>query len=103
MNSLLRVLHLEDDKNYSDLVSAKLAAEGFAPEVMCVETREGCQNALEKGGFDLIIADYFLPGYDGLAALKLAQEKLPETPILLISGTIGEEAAVASLKAGATD
>lgn len=103
MTSPLRVLHLEDDQSYSELVAAKLGAEGFAPEVMCVETREGFAAALEKGGFDLIIADYFLPTYDGLTALKLAQEKLPETPVILVSGTIGEAAAVASLKAGATD
>ncbi len=103
MSSPLRVLHLEDNRNYSALVSAKLAAEGFAAEVVCVETREDFQTALENERFDLVIADYFLPAYDGLAALKLAQEKLPGTPILLVSGTIGEEAAVASLKAGATD
>ncbi len=103
MSLRLRVLHLEDNQSYSELVAAKLAAEGFAPEVVCVETREDFEAAMEKGGFDLIIADYFLPAYDGLTALKRAQEKLPETPVLLVSGTIGEEAAVASLKAGATD
>ncbi len=103
MSLPLRVLHLEDNRNYSAMVSAKLAAEGFAPEVECVETREDFQAALEKGGFDLIIADYFLPNFDGLTALQQAREKRPETPVLLVSGTIGEAAAVASLKAGATD
>jgi len=58
---------------------------------------------LEQGGFDLIVADYSLPDYNGVAAMKLADEKLPGTPILLVSGTIGEEAAIESLKAGATD
>lgn len=103
MSQPLRVLHLEDNRNYSALVQSKLAADGFAPEIVCVETREDFQTALEQGGYDLIIADYFLPTYDGLKALKLAQEKQPETPILLVSGTIGEEAAVESLRAGATD
>src|ERR1700710_2075731 len=103
MNQPLRVLHLEDNRNYSSLVQSKLAAEGFAPEIVCVETREDFQAALEQGGYDLIIADYFLPTYDGIKALKLAQEKQPEIPILLVSGTIGEEAAIESLKAGATD
>ncbi len=103
MNSPLRVLHLEDDRNYSALVSARLKSEGFTPEVVCVETREDFLKALEKGGFDIVIADYFLPGYDGLAALKLAQEKQPQTPLLLVSGAIGEEAAVASLRACAMD
>ena len=103
MNQPLRVLHLEDNRNYSSLVQSKLAQEGFAPEVICVETEQDYRTALEQGGYDLIIADYFLPTYDGLKALKLAQEKQPETPILLVSGTIGEEAAIESLRAGATD
>ncbi|MDB6066584.1 MAG: Blue-light-activated protein [Pedosphaera sp.] len=99
----LRVLHLEDNADYSALVRSKLAAEGFAPDLLLVQTKEEFQAALEKGNFDLIIADYFLPDYDGIKAMKLALEKLPGTPILLVSGTIGEEAAIASLKAGATD
>ncbi|MDB6017959.1 MAG: sensor hybrid histidine kinase [Pedosphaera sp.] len=103
MNPPLRVLHLEDNANYSALVRSKLAAEGFSPEVMTVETEEAFAKALEKGKFDLIIADYFLPTYDGIKALTLARSKSPETPILLVSGTIGEEAAIESLKAGASD
>ncbi len=103
MNPPLRVLHLEDNRDYSALVQSKLAAEGFTPEVVCVETREAFEAALQGEPFDLIIADYFLPTYDGLKALKLAREKSPATPILLVSGTIGEEAAIESLRAGASD
>jgi PAS domain S-box-containing protein len=96
-------LHLEDNPGYTELVHSKLDAEGFETEILRVETREDFQAALEQGGYDLIIADYFLPTYDGLKALKLAQQRQPEIPILLVSGTIGEEAAIESLKAGATD
>jgi two-component system cell cycle sensor histidine kinase/response regulator CckA len=103
MSQPLRVLHLEDNRDYSALVKSKLAAEGFEPDLVCVDTREEFEAALIKGGYDLVIADYFLPTYDGLSALKVAQELLPGTPILLVSGTIGEEAAIESLKAGATD
>ena len=103
MSQPLRVLHLEDNHDYSALVSPKLAAEGLAAEVQCVDTREDFQAALEKGGYDLIIADFSLPHYDGISAMKLAQQKQPEIPILLVSGTIGEEAAIESLKAGAMD
>src|SRR3984957_693494 len=99
----LRVLHLEDNRNYSALVKSKLTAEGFDPDVLCVETEAEFKAALESGPYDLIITDYNLPTYDGIKALKVAREKQPTTPILLISGTIGEEAAVESLKAGATD
>lgn len=103
MSQPLRVLHLEDNPNYSALVRSRLESDGFAPDIVCVETREDFVAQLEQGGYDIIIADYFLPTYDGLKALQVAQEKQPETPILLVSGTIGEEAAIESLKAGATD
>lgn len=103
MSQSLRVLHLEDNRGYSALVESKLAAEGFHPELLCVESKEDYHAALLKGGFDLIIADYFLPAYDGLKALQLARQLQPDVPILLVSGTIGEEAAIESLRAGATD
>src|SRR3984957_7940169 len=88
MGQPLRVLHLEDNRNYSALVKSKLAAEGFEPDLLCVETEADFEAALNKGGYDLIIADYYLPTYDGVKALKLAHEKLPDVPILLVSGTI---------------
>ena len=103
MSQPLRVLHLEDNRNYSALVKSKLAAEGFEPDVICVETEADFEAALSNGNYDLVIADYHLPAYDGIAALKVARKKLPIVPILLVSGTVGEEAAVESLKAGATD
>jgi two-component system cell cycle sensor histidine kinase/response regulator CckA len=99
----LRFLHLEDDPDYSTMLSSKLAAEEIEAEVVCVATREEFEAALERGGFDLIIADYSLPDYNGIQALKRAREKLPHAPLLLVSGTIGEEAAIESLKAGAAD
>jgi PAS domain S-box-containing protein len=99
----LRLLHLEDNPDYSSLLGSKLAAEGIDAEIMCVETKEDFQRALEQGEYDLIVADYSLPDYNGVQAMKLAGQMLPGTPILLVSGTIGEEAAIESLKAGATD
>ena len=99
----MRILHLEDDPDYSTMLSSKLAAEEIEADVVCVATRKEFEAALEKGGFDLIIADYSLPDYNGIQAMKLAREKLPHTPLLLVSGTIGEEAAIESLKAGAAD
>src|SRR5208283_1879963 len=60
--------------------------------------------ALEREPFDMILADYSLgEGYDGVQALRHALEKWPETPFLVVSGTIGEQAAIESLKSGATD
>jgi len=80
-----------------------LEREGFQVEMVLVEGRAGFEAALGSEKFDIILADYSLPAYDGLEALRAAQQKCPETPFLLVSGTIGEQAAIESLKAGATD
>src|SRR5713226_7056942 len=103
MNKPLRILHLEDEPDYSDLVRSLLQAEGIQAEVVLVTTRAEFESALALETFDLILADYSLPSYDGLQALQCSRERSPETPFLLISGTIGEQAATESLKIGATD
>ena len=103
MKSPLRILHLEDNPNDTDLVQAMLAADGIAHEVVRVETRDAFVAALEEGGFELIISDYTLPSYDGRSALLLARAKRPEVPFIFFSGTLGEELAVDVLKEGATD
>jgi len=103
MNSPLHILHLEDDPDYCDLVRSMLHKEGFQVEMVVVEDRDHFEAALAAGEFDLILADYLLPAYDGLEALRAARQKCPETPFLLVSGTIGEQAAIESLRAGATD
>ena len=68
-----------------------------------VETQADFFAALEQGGFDLILADYTLPSFDGLSALKIALEKCPDVPFIFVSGTLGEEVAIEALKIGATD
>ncbi len=103
MKKALRILHLEDEPDYSDLVRSMLEAEGIQTEVVLATDRADFEAALALEPFDVILADYKLPAYDGLQALRCAREKSPETPFLLISGTIGEQAAIESLKNGATD
>ncbi len=103
MNGPLRILHLEDQPEYSDLARSLLANEGYQVECVLVEDRAGFEAALAPKKFDVILADYLLPTYNGLEALRVARETCPETPFLLVSGTIGEQAAIESLKAGATD
>src|SRR5258708_7356596 len=99
----LRILHLEDDRRDVELVGGWLESEGIRSEVKNAQTAAEFEAALERGQVDLIISDYSLPMFDGLTALAMAHERLPDVPFILFSGTIGEEVAVQSLKQGAAD
>jgi signal transduction histidine kinase len=99
----LRVLHLEDDAVDAVLISEVLVTGGIDCEIRRVAAREPFESALREGGLDLVLSDFALPGYDGTSALALARDLHPELPFIVVSGTIGEEAAIASLRAGATD
>jgi PAS domain S-box-containing protein len=103
MRPPLRILSLEDDPKDAELVQALLEAEEVVCEVTRVETQAEFAAAVEQGHIDLILADYTLPSFDGLSALKLALGKCPDVPFIFVSGTLGEEVAVEALKIGATD
>jgi PAS domain S-box-containing protein len=103
MDSSLRVLHLEDDRNDADIVRGLLESGGITCQVTRVETRDDFIAALEKAAFDLILADFSLPSFDGLSALRIALERCPDVPFIFVSGALGEELAIDALKIGATD
>src|SRR5215813_6105276 len=103
MTSPLHVLHLEDNANDAELIQAALDSEGIVSHVARVETRVDFLAALEQGGFDVVLADYTLPSFDGLSALNLARKTCPDVPFIFVSGTLGEEVAIEALKIGATD
>lgn len=103
MNQRLRILHLEDDAIDAELVQSTLAAEGMDCEVTLVSTRKDFVDALQHDCFDLVLADFALPAFDGMTALSIVREKLPDLPFIFISGRLGEEAAIESLRNGATD
>lgn len=103
MSHRLRVLNLEDDPNDSELIQAQLAKGEIQCDMVRLETREDFVAAMKRGGFDLILADYSLPSFNGLSALEIAMEKCPEVPFIFVSGAIGEEFAIETLKRGATD
>ena len=103
MDPPLRVLHLEDAIRDTELVQARLEEEGIRSELTRVETEHDFVAALKRRKLDLILADYTLPSFDGLSALKLAQEHVPDVPFLFVSGTLGEDVAIEALKKGATD
>jgi len=103
MKQILHVLHIEDSKEDSELIQRLLLNNGFQCQVTRVETRPQVFDALEKNSYDLILADCKLPGFSGLGALEIAHALKPETPFVFVSGTIGEETAIESLRNGATD
>ncbi len=102
MNSPVLILYLEDSPRDAELVQDKLQA-GMACELRIARDRAEYEAALAQTRFDLILSDYCLPDYDGMAALALAREKQPDVPFILISGTLGEEQAVDCVLRGATD
>ncbi len=99
----LRILNLEDNPLDTELMYSTLNEGGVTCHFTRVQTRADFAAALESGAFDLVLADYSLPAFDGLSALKAAQEVRPEVPFVLVSGALGEEAAIEALKSGATD
>jgi two-component system cell cycle sensor histidine kinase/response regulator CckA len=103
MKSPLRILHLEDDENDAALVQASLGAGAILSTTRRVHTRDAFDAALNGGEIDLILSDYSMPGFDGISALEMAHARCPDVPVIFVSGTLGEEKAVNSLKNGATD
>ncbi|MBC8001763.1 MAG: response regulator [Opitutaceae bacterium] len=103
MKSPLYILHLEDDPHDAALIQSTLEAGGITCAISCVQNRDDFLAALEHGGIDLILSDFTLPAFDGLSALKIARTTRPDLPVILVSGTLGEELAIDALKSGATD
>ena len=103
----LRILHLEDDAVDAELVAEALRADGLMAEIQRVHTRQAWVTALklaaQTGELDLLLADYALPGFNGLEALRLAREITPLLPFIFVTGQLGEESAIGSLQQGATD
>ena len=102
MNKLLSILILEDNPNDAELIVRQLEREGFSVKWTRVETEKAFQEGL-KGKPDLILADYTVPSFGGMDALRVRMEKAPDIPLVIISGTIGEETAVECMKLGASD
>jgi PAS domain S-box-containing protein len=103
MEQLIHILHLEDDPADAELVQAKIESASLACQITYVQGRDEFEAALHQGGYDVILADFWLPKYDGMSALRLAQELCPDIPFIFVSGTMGEDAAIEGLTKGATD
>jgi PAS domain S-box-containing protein len=103
MGNSLRVLMVEDSEDHALLLRHELQRSGYDLTYERVENAKDMKVALDRQAWDLIISDYHMPRFSGLDALKLAQERLPDVPFILVSGQIGEDKAVAAMKAGAHD
>jgi PAS domain S-box-containing protein len=103
MSTLLRVLIVEDSEDDTLLLVRELRREGYLPTYLRVDTAAAFTTALATQEWDLIIADYTLPQFTGMAALKLLQEQAKDIPFLVVSGIINESLAVEAMKSGAQD
>lgn len=99
----IRILLLEDQSADVELITHLLKQTGYPFKVKRVETKEAFVSELQKQAPDLILSDYSLPSFDGLSALAIAQKKRPNVPFIFVTGTLGEEVAIETLKSGATD
>lgn len=99
----IRILHLEDDSVDAELILRTLMTDFPGCMVHRADSGESFARALRSHQFDIILSDYNLPGFNGLEALELAKTHSPGTPFIFVSGAIGEDLAIESLRLGATD
>ncbi len=103
MTVSLRVLIVEDSEEDALLLVRELKRGGYEPMYDRVDTASGMRAALERQSWDLVIGDHSMPAFSSTAALALLRERALDVPFICVSGTINEEQAVATMKAGASD
>jgi PAS domain S-box-containing protein len=104
MNAPLRVLLVEDSEDDALLLQRELRRGGYEPVCERVDTAEAMEAALEEGTWDIVISDHSMPAFSSSAALELLRHKdFVDMPFIIVSGQIGEDVAVAAMKAGAHD
>ena len=99
----LQVLLIEDSENDALLLELELQRAGYEPSCCRVETPDAMNAALQRQHWDLVVADYVMPRFNGLAALALVKEQGLDLPFIVVSGHITDNTAVAAMKAGAHD
>ena len=103
MDKELRILMVEDVPTDAELVQRELIKAGILFSSILVEARDDFINALQEFRPDIILSDYKLPQFDGMAALELKKELAPNIPFIIVTGSMNEETAVDCMKAGAED
>lgn len=99
----LRILLLEDDQSDAELILRAVRNGGITHVSRCVSARDEFLAALTEFGPDLVLSDHKLPGFNGTDALTIVREQNPDLPFILVTGALGEELAVETIKQGATD
>lgn len=99
----LRTLIVEDSENDAELLVRTLRRGGYEPAYQRVDTAQAMQAALQQSAWDVVISDYSMPSFSGIAALRLLQQHGTDIPFIMLSGVVGEEIAVMTMKAGAHD
>ncbi len=99
----LRFLLLEDSPDDVELLSTTLDNSDLDCEFVVVETQEDFQEVLQSQSIDIVLADYSLPTFNGMEAIKIVSAQFPQIPCILVSGVMGEERAIEALKSGAAN
>ena len=99
----LRLLMIEDNPDDEALVLRAIRKAGFNVEHVRVDNRDDLLTALRNKDWDIVLSDYQMPEFNGLAALKIVKERDKDLPFIIVSGTIGEEVAVEAMRSGAHD
>ena len=103
MSTKIKVLIVEDSEDDFILLDRLLRRGGYDPECLRVDNAKELTAALASSQWDIVISDYSLPNFDGLKALRLVRKQGVDIPFIIVSGVIGENVAVAAMKAGAQD
>ena len=99
----VNVLMVEDSEDDAKLLQLELRRQGFSPDITRVDTSAELRSALSGRHWDIVISDHNMPGFSGDEALALVRRADPDVPFIVVSGTRGEEHAVAAMRAGAND
>ncbi len=102
-NVSLRILLVEDNPDDAELVLRILRKGGYSLDSLRVDNEADLKDALENSTWDVVLSDYSMPGFSGLAALNILKEQNLDIPFIVISGTIGEDVAVEAMRLGAHD
>jgi diguanylate cyclase (GGDEF)-like protein/PAS domain S-box-containing protein len=103
MARALKVLFVEDSDNDAALLLRELHKGGYEPDYARVETAQELETSLQETRWDIVISDYSMPSFDGIAALKIVRKHNQDVPFIIVSANIGEEIAIMAMKAGAQD